>query len=86
MTKYKVELNSIGNPDRDQNPFEQIFGAWANMAHVNSIDEASKAVRKYIEEHNLGAGNWAGGKVWTEENKYVGYISYNGRFWESETP
>ena len=85
MAKYKVELNSVGNPDRGQNPLEQIDGAWANMAHVDSIDEASRAVREYIEKHNLGAGNWAGGKVWTEDNQYLGYISYNGRFWEGRT-
>lgn len=85
MTKYKVELNSIGDPDRGQNPFKQVYGAWANMAHVDSIEEAQKAVRAYIKKHNLGAGNWAGGKVWTEANEYVGHISYNGRFWKDDT-
>ena len=85
MTKYKVELNSIGDPDRGQDPRKQIEGAWANMAHVDTIEEAQKAVRNYIEKHNLGAGNWAGGKVWTEENKYLGYISYNGRFQEDNS-
>lgn len=85
MAKIKVELNSIGNPDHGQNPFEQVYGAWANMAHVDSIEEAQKAVRAYIEKHNLGAGNWAGGKVWTEDNQYLGYISYNGRFWKDDT-
>jgi hypothetical protein len=52
------------------------------MRHVDTIEEAQRAVREYIEKHHLGAGNWAGGKVWTEENEYIGYISYNGRFWE----
>lgn len=85
VTKYKVELNSIGNPDRGQDPTKQIEGAWAIMRHVDSIEEASKAVRDYIEKHNLGAGNWAGGNVWTEENEYLGYISYNGRFWADES-
>lgn len=28
---------------------------------------------------------WAGGKVWTEDDQYIGHISYNGRFWEGET-
>lgn len=85
MAKIKVELNSIGNPDHMQDPTKQIDGAWAVMAHVGSIEEASQAVRDYIEKHNLGAGNWAGGKVWTEDNQYLGYISYNGRFWEGWT-
>ena len=55
------------------------------MAHVGTIEEAQKAVRDYIEKHNLGGGNWAGGKVWTEENEYIGYISYNGRFWPDDS-
>lgn len=85
MTKVKVELNSIGNPDRGQDTTKQIEGAWAIMRHVDSIEEASKAVRDYIEKHNLGAGNWSGGKVWTEDNEYLGYISYNGRFWADDS-
>lgn len=85
MTKYKVELNSIGNPDRGQDPTKQIPGAWAIMRHVDTIEDAQKEVRAYIEKHDLGAGNWAGGKVWTEENEYVGEISYNGRFWPDKT-
>lgn len=84
MTKYKVELNSCGNPDYYQDPTKQIEGAWAIMKHVDSIEEAQRAVRAYIEKHNLGSGNWAGGKVWTEENEYLGHISYNGRFWPKE--
>lgn len=85
MAKYKVELNSIGNPDHGEDPTKQIPGAWAIMRHVDTIEDAQKEVRAYIEKHDLGAGNWAGGKVWTEENEYVGEISYNGRFWPDTT-
>lgn len=84
MTKYKVELNSIGDPDLGQDHTKQIEGAWAIMRHTNTIEEAQKEVRAYIEKHNLGAGNWAGGKVWTEKNEYLGYISYNGKFHPKE--
>ena len=84
MAKYKVELNSCGNPDHGENPYKQIEGALAVMAHVDSIEEAQQAVRDYIDEHDLGSGNWAGGSVWTEENEYIGRISYNGRFWDKD--
>ena len=83
--KYKVELNSCGNPDRGQNPFANVNGAMASVVLVDTIDEARATVREYIEEHNLGGGNWSGGKVWTETGEYVGYISYNGRFWNKNT-
>lgn len=84
MTKYKVELNSIGNPDYYRDPTKQVERTLAIMKHVNSIEDAQREVRTYIEKHNLGSGNWAGGKVLTEENEYVGHISYNGRFWPKE--
>lgn len=83
--KCKVELNSIGNPDRGQDPTKQVEGAWAIMRHVDSIEGAQKAVREYIEKHNLGEGNWAGGKVWTEKNEYLGYITFDGSFHEDDS-
>lgn len=82
---YKVELNSIGNPDCGQDPTKQVEGAWAIMRHVKTIEEAQKAVRDYIEKHNLGGGNWAGGKVWTEQNEYLGYITFDGCFHEDDS-
>ena len=83
--KYKVELNSCGNPDRGQDPFSNVFGAYARVVRVNSIEEAQAVVREYIDEHNLGGGNWSGGSVWTEGGEYVGRISYNGRFWDKNS-
>lgn len=86
MTRYKVELDSCGNPDYGENPYDQIDGAWTQMVHINSIEEAQQVVREYIAEHNLGSGNWNGGNVWNEQNEYIGCISYNGRFWDKDTP
>lgn len=83
-TKYKVELDSCGNPDIGEDPYKQIEGAWAQMAHVMTIEEAQQAVREYIEKHNLRGSQFAGGSVWTEQNEYVGRISYNGRFWNKD--
>lgn len=85
MAKYKVELKSCGNPDKGQDPFAPLWGAGTHIVPVETIEEAQEVVRDYIEMNGLGGGNWAGGKVWTEDDQYLGYISYNGRFWEGET-
>ena len=80
MTKYKVELNSIGDPERGQDPLKQVQGAWAVMAHTDTIEEACEAVRVYMAKHDLSPANWAGGKLWTEENEYMGQITHDGTY------
>ena len=84
MAKYNVELHSVGNPDHGQNPFRFLDGVESKVVQVDTIEEAQAAVREYIAKHNLGSGNWAGGKVWNMSGVQVGYISYNGRFWEGK--
>ena len=39
------------------------------------------ACRAYIEQDDLGGGNWTGGEL-TEHGRPVGRVSYNGRVWE----
>lgn len=80
--KYKVILDSRGNIDLGENPYKQINGAYREVVYCETIEECQKAVREYITKYNLRASQWAGGKVFTSKNKYLGYISYNGRFWE----
>ena len=36
--------------------------------------------REFIDEHDLGGGNWSGGEVY-EEGTLVARVSYNGRVW-----
>ena len=52
------------------------------IVECESIEECSRQVIKYCDENGLGASNLAESKVFTMDNKYIGYISYNGRFWE----
>jgi hypothetical protein len=51
------------------------------MVKMNTIEECQKAVRNYIMENDFGSGNWTGGKVY-KDGEQIGYISYNGRYWE----
>ena len=81
---YSVILTSCGNPDRGQNPFEPMYGVPSERVYTASIEECQKRVREYIEEYNLGGGNWSGGNVYDGLGNLIGNISYNGRFWPKE--
>lgn len=46
--------------------------------------EASQRVRRYIEQHDVGSSNWAGGDVRDHTGALVARVSYNGRVWPPE--
>jgi hypothetical protein len=55
-------------------------GGRRKLVEVASLQEASRAVREYIEADGLGSSAWEGGEV-TEGRKVVARVSYNGRVW-----
>lgn len=83
--KYKVILNSCGNIDYGENPFQSMYGVPKKIEYCNSIEECQKKVRDYIDEYELGSGQWNGGEVYNDKDEYLGHISYNSRFWPVET-
>lgn len=71
-----LKLRSVGNPDHGQYaPVSE-----KKTVEVSTIAEAIKACEDYIEEWNLGGGNFVDPRV-MQDGKHIGYISYNGRFW-----
>lgn len=83
LKTYGVVLAAFGNPDHGQDPTKPLVQTQG--AQADTIEELSKKVREFIEENNLGAGNWTGGEVYeVATNKVIGRISYNGRFWPNE--
>ncbi len=83
--KYAVTLSSCGNIDHGQNPFEPLFGVPNKKEYADTIEELQEIVRDYISENALGGGNWTGGDVYeVKTGVKVGYISYNGRYWEEK--
>jgi hypothetical protein len=79
----EILLANVGNPDHRQDPDRPLpgvpSGEWRAVA---TWDEASSVVRAYIDEHDLGGGNWAGGEVRNATTgESVGRVSYNGRIW-----
>lgn len=82
----KVYLSNVGNPDRFQDPDRPLPGTRSGYwVEVADIESASKACRDYIDENDLGGGNWPRAEVRDlATDEVLGHISYNGRFWEEE--
>ena len=76
---YSVRLETCGNPDHGQNPFEPLDGVPSDRVYTASIEECQRRVLEYINKYDIGSGNWYDGL-----GEYVGKISYNGRFWSKE--
>lgn len=86
MASFEVFLANCGNIDRGQDPDRPLYatksGYWKP---VDSLENASRACRDYIESYDLGGGNWIGGAVRDAGTKEeVAKISYNGRIWPVE--
>lgn len=78
----RVELSSVGNPDFGQNPNEILWGAEPNrMVEVKTFEDASFECMKFINDNDLGSGNWSGGDLLNDHGARIGYVSYNGRVW-----
>jgi len=83
--EYLVMLSAPGNPDYQQ---------YADVANPTSIrvptlKAAKEICGKYIEDWNLGGGNWGwqSGRVYHaigDKCKLAGRFSYNLRFWRSD--
>jgi hypothetical protein len=77
----RVALFTRGNPDLRQDPSQPLPGIPNRFARVSSLQDARQRVRSFIEQHGLGAGNWAGGQVLDGCDQQVAAIGYNGRVW-----
>lgn len=81
----KVKLASVGNPDFGQHPDQPLYGCEADkIVPVKSFKEASELCQQFIEDNDLGAGNWSGGEIFNDKNEVIAHVSYNGRVWEGQ--
>lgn len=78
-----VVLSAVPNVDYEDIDYRGEVSIKPINKKVNSVEEAQQEVRKFIEKHELGGGNWPNGEVF-KDGKKIGYISYNGRFWPNE--
>jgi len=87
MTHFVIKkLTNCGNIDFGQNPYEVKFGTstLVNIKH-KKLSKLKELINVYIDEHDLGGGNFIPPKVY-KGKKYVGYFSYNARFWREKYP
>lgn len=78
----KVKLSSCGNPDFRQDPDKPLYGCPDEVCvEVATFKGASIMCLKYIDEFELGGGNWDGGQIY-DGNKQIASVSYNGRVWD----
>lgn len=81
----KVKLASVGNPDFGQDPNRPMWGCEKNRTvTVASYKEASEVCSKFINDNDLGGGNWTGGEIYDDKNKVIAHVSYNGRVWKGD--
>ena len=76
-----VVCKSEGNPD---------YGQYAPISDteyfpVNTLQEAAQKCREYIDENDLGGGNWSGGDVYDINGKVIAHVTYNGRVWNTSS-
>ena len=80
---FNVALEAHPNEDFPKTEYRGSVRLPLKWQAVLSLEDATKKVRRYIESHSLGGGNWIGragqvaryGKPWVR-------ISYNGRIWQ----
>lgn len=73
-----VTLDNRGNPDFRQNPDARLPGVGPDRRQVKDFAEASRICRAYIEDNDLGGGNWTGGAVTDAVGTEIGRVAYNG--------
>ena len=79
-------LTNVGNPDFRQDPTQRVWGTleFENIG-FKKLSKLRDMVTMYRDENDLGGGNFIPPKVY-KNDKYVGYFSYNGRFWREKYP
>lgn len=78
-TGYVMILKSVGNPDFDQYaPVSE-----PKAVRGDTLKAMVQAAEEYIEEWNLGGGNWSETEIRTLDGKTVAWLSYNGRLWDA---
>jgi len=79
-----VLLKADPNPDFPAGEWPGQVRVKARLVEVAGYAEASEVCRRFIDEHDLGGGNWTGGAITDDAGQQVAYVSYNGRVWEGK--
>lgn len=79
LNMLTVIVEGCGNPDLSQ--YAPVAPTRIHMCQ--SLNGASRICRQFIEEWNLGGGNWGpdAGRVYHPTKGEIAYVSYSGRVW-----
>jgi len=83
ISSYEVELEAVPNSDYDQYSHRASLRVKKTKKSVKSIEEAVKIAKNFIDENDLGGGNFLPAKIY-KNGKHIGFISYNGRVWNND--
>lgn len=83
IATYEVHLEAIPNRDFDQSYHEAQVRIPKIKKFAKTIDDAVKITKKFIQDNDLGGGNFLPAKLF-ENGKEIGFISYNGRVWNND--
>jgi hypothetical protein len=80
---YEVHLEAVPNIDYDQSDYRANVRVSKLKKSAKSIDEAVRIAKNFIEDNDLGGGNFIPAKLY-KNGKQIGFISYNGRVWNND--
>lgn len=81
----KVKLAAVSNPDFSPDVPQGHIELPVTWVEVRSLEHASQVCRQYIDENELGGGNWVGGEITHDDGSPIARVSYNGRVWSART-
>jgi len=76
----QVRLEAQSNPDFGPGTHQRMVRIKPYTVEVDSLEEASRVVEKFIEDNDLGGGNFNFGIV-TDNGKEIAWVSYNRKVW-----
>lgn len=79
---YSIKTKVCGNPDYGQDPLKPPYGIDIELLQADDLSQLKALVREWQYENDIGGGNWANPAVY-KNNKVMGYMSYNGKVWDS---
>ena len=80
MKNYMVRIDIGGNPDHGEPPILMESKCY----WVDTLDECIAKAKSHVAGTGIGSGNWWGCEVF-KDRKYIGRISYNGKFWDKDS-
>ncbi len=80
---YKLALSHAPNPDIRGGYWSGKPKCDGMLIEVRDLIDASAACIQYIAKHDLGGGNWTGGRVYNNVGTHIANVSYNGKVWDA---